>query len=102
VSENIINVFHKTLPTSAEEQRFAFAKLAEEQKQHKYKNIRQTAFIVTFLVSIVSVVFFFGWENVTNYLNAKINGKDADYYLKKNGWFLNMVCPFYKWKPLKF
>lgn len=83
VSENIINVFHKTLPTSAEEQRFAFAKLAEEQKQHKYKNIRQTAFIVTFLVSIVSVVFFFGWENVTNYFNAKINGKDADYYLKK-------------------
>jgi len=83
VSENIISVFHKTLPTSAEEQRFAFAKLAEEQKQHKYKNIRQTAFIVTFLVSIVSVVFFFGWENVTNYCNAKINGKDADYYLKK-------------------
>lgn len=83
VSENIISVFHKTLPTSAEEQRFAFAKLAEEQRQHKYKNIRQTAFIVTFLVSIVSVVFFFGWENVTNYCNAKINGKDADYYLKK-------------------
>lgn len=83
VSENIISVFHKTLPTSAEEQRFTFAKLVEEQKQHKYKNIRQTAFIVTFLVSIVSVVFFFGWENVTNYFNAKINGKDADYYLKK-------------------
>lgn len=83
VSENIISVFHKTLPTSAEEQRFALAKLVEEQKQHKYKNIRQTAFIVTFLVSIVSVVFFFGWENVTNYFNAKINGKDADYYLKK-------------------
>ncbi len=83
VSENIISLFHKTLPTSAEEQRFALAKLAEEQKQHKYKNIRQTAFIVTFLVSIVSVVFFFGWENVTNYFNAKINGKDADYYLKK-------------------
>ena len=83
VSENIISVFHKTLPTSAEEQRFALAKLIEEQKQHKYKNIRQTAFIVTFLVSIVSVVFFFGWENVTNYFNAKINGKDADYYLKK-------------------
>ena len=83
VSENIISVFHKTLPTSAEEQRFALAKLAEEQKQHKYKNIRQTAFIITFLVSIVSVVFFFGWENVTNYFNAKMNGKDADYYLKK-------------------
>lgn len=83
VSENIISLFHKTLPTSAEEQRFALAKLAEEQKQHKYKNIRQTAFIVAFLVSIVSVVFFFGWENVTNYFNAKINGKDADYYLKK-------------------
>ena len=83
VSENIISLFHKTLPTSAEEQRFALAKLAEEQKQHKYKNIRQTAFIVAFLVSIVSVVFFFGWENVTNYCNAKINGKDADYYLKK-------------------
>jgi hypothetical protein len=83
VSENIISVFHKTLPTSTEEQRFAFAKLAEEQQQLKYKNIRQTAFIVTFLVSIVSVVFFFGWENVTNYFNAKINGKDADYYLKK-------------------
>ncbi|MBC5834804.1 protein BatD [Flavobacterium sp. F372] len=83
ISENIIIVFHNTLPTSAEEQRFAFAKLAEEQKQHKYKNIRQTAFIVTFLVSIVSVVFYFGWENVTNYCNAKINGKDADYYLKK-------------------
>ena len=83
VSENIINVFHKTLPTSAEEQRFALAKLVEEQRQHKYKNIRQTAFIVTFLVSIVSVVFFFGWENVTNYFNAKMNGKDADYYLKK-------------------
>ena len=83
ISENIISVFHNTLPTSAEEQRFAFAKLAEEQKQHKYKNIRQTAFIVTFLVSIVSVVFFFGWENVTNYFNAKINGKNADYYLKK-------------------
>lgn len=83
VSENIISVFHKTLPTSAEEQRFALAKLVEEQKQHKYKNIRQTAFIVTFLVSIVSVVFFFGWENVTNYFNAKMNGKDADYYLKK-------------------
>ncbi len=83
VSENIISLFHKTLPTSAEEQRFALAKLVEEQKQHKYKNIRQTAFIVTFLVSIVSVVFFFGWENVTNYFNAKMNGKDADYYLKK-------------------
>ena len=83
LSEEIINVFHKNLPTSAEEQRFALAKLAEEQKQHKYKNIRQTAFIITFLVSIVSVVFFFGWENVTNYFNAKINGKDADYYLKK-------------------
>ena len=83
VSENIISVFHKTLPTSAEEQRFALAKLVEEKKQHKYKNIRQTAFIVTFLVSIVSVVFFFGWENVTNYFNAKMNGKDADYYLKK-------------------
>ena len=83
VSENIISVFHKTLPKSAEEQRFAFAKLAEEQKQHKYKNIRQTAFIVTFLLSIVSVVYFFGWENVMNYCNAKINGKDADYYLKK-------------------
>lgn len=83
VSENIISVFHKTLPTSAEEQRFALAKFVEEQKHHKYKNIRQTAFIVTFLVSIVSVVFFFGWENVTNYFNAKINGKDADYYLKK-------------------
>ena len=85
VSENIISVFHKTLPTSAEEQRFAFAKLVEEQKKQKQKNIRQTAFIVTFLVSIVSVVFFFGWENVTNYCNAKINGKDADYYLKKEG-----------------
>lgn len=83
VSENIISVFHKTLPTSAEEQRFAFAKLVEEQKKNKQKNIRQTAFIVTFLVSIVSVVFFFGWENVMNYCNAKINGKDADYYLKK-------------------
>lgn len=83
VSENIISVFHKTLPTSAEEQRFAFAKLVEEQKKNKQKNIRQTVFIVTFLVSIVSVVFFFGWENVMNYCNAKINGKDADYYLKK-------------------
>ncbi|MES2863261.1 MAG: BatD family protein [Bacteroidota bacterium] len=83
VSENIISVFHKTLPTSAEEQRFALAKLVEEQRQHKYKNIRQTVFIVTFLISIVSVVFFFGWENVTNYFNAKMNGKDADYYLKK-------------------
>jgi hypothetical protein len=32
---------------------------------------------------MVSVVAFFGWENVTNYFSAKINGKDADYYLKK-------------------
>ena len=83
VSENIISVFHKTLPTSAEEQRFSLAKLVEQQQQHKYKNIRQTAFIITFLVSIVSVVFFFGWENVTNYFNAKMNGKNADFYLKK-------------------
>lgn len=83
LSEEIINVFHKTLPTSAEEKNVALAKYLEEQKQLKFKNIRQTAFIVTFLVSIVSVVFFFGWENVTNYCNAKINGKDADYYLKK-------------------
>jgi hypothetical protein len=88
VSENIISVFHKTLPTSAEEQRYEMAKLASVQQQHKYKNIRQTAFIVTFLVSIVSVVFFFGWENVTNYCNAKINGKDADYYLKKE-WMIS-------------
>lgn len=83
VSEEIINVFHKTLPTSAEEQNVALAKMLEEQKQLKYRNIRQTAFLVTFLVSIFSTVFFFGWENVTNYFNAKINGKDADYYLKK-------------------
>lgn len=82
-SENIISVFHKTLPTSAEEQRFALAKLREAEKKQKQKNIRQTAFIVTFLVSMVSVVFFFGWENVTNYINAKINGKDAEYYLRK-------------------
>ena len=83
VSENIISLFHKTLPTSAEEQRFALAKLVEAQKNQKQKNTRQSAFILTFLVSIVSVVFFFGWENVTNYFNAKMNGKDADYYLKK-------------------
>ena len=83
LSENIINVFHKTLPTSAEEKNVALAKYLEEQQQVKYKNIRQSAFIITFLVSMVSVVFFFGWENVTNYWNAKINGKDADYYLKK-------------------
>ena len=83
VSEEIINVFHKTLPKSAEEQNVALAKLLEEQKQLKYRNIRQTAFLVTFLISIFSAVFFFGWENVTNYCNAKINGKDADYYLKK-------------------
>ncbi|NHM02787.1 BatD family protein [Flavobacterium difficile] len=83
VSENIINVFHKTLPTSAEEQRFAFAKLMEAEKQQKQKNTRQSVFIITFLVFIVSIVFFFGWENVTNYINAKINGKDAEYYLRK-------------------
>ena len=82
-AENLINVFHKTLPVSAEEQQIAIAKIAEEQQQNKYKNIRQTAFIVTFLVAMVSVVAFFGWENVTNYFSAKINGKDADYYLKK-------------------
>ena len=82
-AENLINVFHKTLPVSAEEQQVALAKLAEIEQQNKYKNIRQTAFIVTFFVAIISVVFFFGWENVTNYFSAKINGKDADYYLKK-------------------
>lgn len=83
VSENIINVFHKTLPTSAEEQRFALAKLMEAEKKRKQKNTRQTVFIITFLVSIISIVFFFGWENVTNYFNAKINGKDAEYYSRK-------------------
>lgn len=82
-AENLINVFHKTIPVSAEEHQVALAKLAEIEQQNKYKNIRQTAFIVTFLVAIISVVFFFGWENVTNYFSAKINGKDADYYLKK-------------------
>jgi hypothetical protein len=82
-AENLINVFHKTLPVSDEEQQIAIAKIAEEQQQNKYKNIRQTAFIVTFLVAIISVVAFFGWENVTHYFSAKINGKDADYYLKK-------------------
>lgn len=82
-SENLINVFHKTIPVSAEEQVVALAKLVEIEQQNKYKNIRQTAFIVTFLVAMVSVVTFFGWENVTNYFSAKINGKDADYYLKK-------------------
>ena len=82
-AENLINVFHKTLPVSEEEQQIAIAKIAEEQQQNKYKNIRQTAFIVTFLVAIISVVAFFGWENVTHYFSAKINGKDADYYLKK-------------------
>lgn len=82
-AENLINVFHKTLPVSEEEQQIAMAKIAEEQQQNRYKNIRQTAFIVTFLVAMVSVVAFFGWENVTNYFSAKINGKDADYYLKK-------------------
>jgi organic hydroperoxide reductase OsmC/OhrA len=82
-AENLINVFHKTLPVSEEEQQIAIAKIAEEQQQNRYKNIRQTAFIVTFLVAIISVVAFFGWENVTHYFSAKINGKDADYYLKK-------------------
>ena len=82
-AENLINVFHKTLPVSEEEQQIAIAKIAEEQQQNRYKNIRQMAFIVTFLVAIISVVTFFGWENVTNYFSAKINGKDADYYLKK-------------------
>lgn len=82
-AENLINVFHKTLPVSEEEQQIAIAKIAEIDQQNKYKNIRQTAFIVTFLVAMVSEVFFFGWENVTNYFSAKINGKDADYYLKK-------------------
>lgn len=83
VSENIINVFHKTLPTSAEEQQVALAKLMEEQQQLKYKNIRQATFVITFLTVISAVVFYFGWENVTNYCSAKINGKDANYYLKK-------------------
>jgi hypothetical protein len=82
-SENLINVFHKTLPVSAEEHQVALAKIAEELQQNKYRNIRQTAGIVTFLVAIISVVVFFGWENVTHYFSAKINGKDADYYLKK-------------------
>jgi len=82
-AENLINVFHKTLPISAEEQQVALAKLVEIEQQNKYKNIRQTAFIVAFLVSLVSVVTFFGWENVTHYFSAKINGKDAEFYLKK-------------------
>jgi hypothetical protein len=82
-AENLINVFHKTLPVSAEEQQVALAKLVEIEQQNKYKNIRQTTFVVTFLVAMVSVVTFFGWENVTHYFSVKINGKDADYYLKK-------------------
>ena len=82
-SENLINVFHKTLPVSAEEQQVALAKLAAQQQQNIYKNIRQTTFVVTLLATSIAVVFFFGWENVTNYFSAKINGKDANYYLKK-------------------
>lgn len=83
VSENIINVFHKTLPTSTEEQQVSLAKILEEQQQLKYKNIRQATFVITFLTAIAGVIFYFGWENVTNYCSAKINGKDANYYLKK-------------------
>jgi hypothetical protein len=82
-AENLINVFHKTLPVSAEEQQVALAKLAAQQQQNIYKNIRQTTFVVTLLATSIAVVFFFGWENVTNYFSAKINGKDANYYLKK-------------------
>ena len=82
-SENLINVFHNTLPVSAEEQQVALAKLAAQQQQNKYKNIRQSTFVVTLLATSIAVVFFFGRENVTNYFSAKINGKDANYYLKK-------------------
>lgn len=87
-SENLINVFHKTLPVSAEEQQVALAKLAAQQQQNKYKNIRQTTFVVTLLATCIAVVFFFGWESVSNYFSAKINGKDANYYLK-NEWLVS-------------
>ena len=88
IAENIINTFHKTLPTSAEEQQVTLVKLLEQQQQLKYKNIRQGAFLITFLAAITSVVFYFGWENVNNYFKAKINGKDAEYYLK-NEWIVS-------------